>query len=194
MTKLALDAVRAYYRQMLSGDRRTPADRRAAMRYRGLYSYARYALIGSCVAAAIACHRYATTDRDVERARARAADSARYALAERSRTSATQAVDFDESERTRFTRVEQMIQAHFSGVQVIPKGSGFTIQIRGTGSFGSSNEPLIVIDGASRSTADLRGVNPRDVERIEVVKDAAASYYGVRGANGVIVIKTRRAR
>jgi TonB-dependent SusC/RagA subfamily outer membrane receptor len=45
----------------------------------------------------------------------------------------------------------------------------------------------------SRTTADLRGVNPRDVERIEVVKDAAASFYRARGADGVIVITTRRA-
>lgn len=143
---------------------------------------------------AFACHRQPATGGDVEPANARAEDSTRSALAERSRSSATQAVDFDESERTRFTRVEQMIQARFSGVQVIQKGSGYSIQIRGTGSFGSSNEPLVVIDGASRSVADLRGINPRDVERIEVMKDAAASYYGVRGANGVIVIKTRRAR
>jgi TonB-dependent SusC/RagA subfamily outer membrane receptor len=101
-------------------------------------------------------------------------------------------VDFEEAERSRFTRVEQMIQARFSGVQVFPKGGGYTIQIRGTGSFGSSNEPLVIIDGASRSTADLGAIDPRDVERIAVVKDAAASFYGVRGANGVIMITTRR--
>jgi len=80
----------------------------------------------------------------------------------------------------------------FSGVQVTPKGGGFAIQIRGTGSFASNNEPLVIVDGATRSTSDLGRIDPRDVERIEVVKDAAASFYGVRGANGVILIKTRR--
>ena len=159
------------------------------MRYPGRYPYARYVVLATTVAASLACHRQVTTD---ERAQARRADSARNALAERTRSSATQAVDFDEGERSRFTRVEQMIQAHFAGVQVTPRGNGFAIRIRGTGSFGSSNDPLVVIDGASRSTADLGAVNPRDVERIEVMKDAAASFYGVRGANGVIVIKTKR--
>ncbi|HVS61025.1 MAG TPA: TonB-dependent receptor plug domain-containing protein [Gemmatimonadaceae bacterium] len=164
------------------------------MKQPGVYLYVRFAVLGIYLAASTACLRHSTTDTDAERAEARSADSARNARVEQSRSSATQVVDFEESERTRFTRVEQMIQARFSGVQVIPKGGGFTIQIRGTGSFGSSNEPLVVIDGASRSTADLRGIDPRDVERIEVVKDAAASFYGVRGANGVIVITTRRGR
>jgi TonB-dependent SusC/RagA subfamily outer membrane receptor len=45
-----------------------------------------------------------------------------------------------------------------------------------------------------RSTVDLAGVDPKEVERIEVIKDAAAAYYGVRGANGVLVITTRRTR
>ena len=162
------------------------------MKHPGVYLYVRFAVLGTYLVTSTACFRHSATDSDAERAEARSADSARSVRAERSRSSATQVVDFEESERTRFTRVEQMIQARFSGVQVIPKGGGFTIQIRGTGSFGSSNEPLVVIDGASRTTADLGGVNPRDVERIEVVKDAAASFYGVRGANGVIVITTRR--
>jgi len=101
-------------------------------------------------------------------------------------------VTFDDAERARFTRVEQMIQARFSGVQVLPSGGNFTIQIRGTGSFGSGNEPLVVIDGATRTVRDLGSVHPREVMRIEVMKDAAASFYGSRGANGVIVITTRR--
>ena len=85
-----------------------------------------------------------------------------------------------------------MIQARFSGVEVTQAGNAFSIKIRGAGSFASSNEPLIVIDGAVRTTADLASVNPKDVVRIEVMKDSAAAFYGVRGANGVIVITTRR--
>jgi TonB-dependent SusC/RagA subfamily outer membrane receptor len=119
-------------------------------------------------------------------------DSAQSTSQERSRSSASQAVSFDDADRARFTRVEQMIQARFSGVQVMPRGSGFAIQIRGTGSFSSGNEPLVVIDGATRTVQDLGSVHPRDVVRIEVMKDAAASFYGARGANGVIVITTRR--
>jgi iron complex outermembrane receptor protein len=147
--------------------------------------YALRAALGCCLAAGAACH-HAPAGASGGQPSAQAA--------ERSRSSATQSVDFNEEERSRFTRVELMIQAHFSGVQVTPKGNGFSIRIRGTGSFGANNEPLVVVDGASRSTADLAGINPREVERIEVVKDAAASFYGMRGANGVIVIKTRRGR
>jgi len=163
------------------------------MRHPELYRYVRVAVMGTSLAASDACVRHSSVDGDDERAKAQSADSAQSASAHRSNSSATQAVDFDESERSRFSRVEQMIQARFSGVQVIQNGGNYTIQIRGTGSFASSNEPLIVIDGTRRTTADLRGVNPKDVVRIELMKDGAASFYGSRGANGVIVIKTRRA-
>jgi TonB-dependent SusC/RagA subfamily outer membrane receptor len=162
-------------------------------RHRG-YSYIRFAAFGTCLAISPACRRHSTGDVGATSAAAPNADSAKRAQIDRSRSSATQAVNFDEGERSRFTRVELMIQARFAGVEVTPKGSGFSIQIRGKGSFGSSNEPLVVIDGMSRSVADLGAVNPREVERIEVVKDAAGSFYGVRGANGVIVITTRSAR
>ena len=111
---------------------------------------------------------------------------------ERNRSSASQVVTFESEERSRFSRVEQMIQAHFSGVQVVSSGGGYSIRIRGTGSLGSGNEPLVIIDGASRTPADLRSVSPLDVKRIEIIKDGAASFYGSRGANGVIVITTGR--
>ena len=151
--------------------------------------------LGVCLATtSTACHRQSRADSEAQRAEAQAADSVRNARVEQSRSSATQAVSFDENERSRFTRVEQMIQAKFSGVTVTPRGNGFSIKIRGTASFSSSNEPLVLIDGVSRTTADLGGINPKDVDRIEVVKDAAASFYGSRGANGVIVITTRRGR
>jgi len=85
-----------------------------------------------------------------------------------------------------------MIQAKFSGVQVISLGGSYTIRIRGSGSFTSGNDPLVIIDGASRSTSDLRSISPVDVKRIEIVKDGAGSFYGSRGANGVIIITTGR--
>jgi TonB-dependent SusC/RagA subfamily outer membrane receptor len=150
--------------------------------------------VAAFVAASVGCVRRTPPASATSAADLRSADSAKKALADRSPSSATQAVTFDESERSRFTRVEQMIQAHFAGVRVTPKGGGFSIQIRGAGSFATSNEPLVLVDGVTRTTADLGGVNPKDVVRIEVIKDAAASYYGVRGANGVIVITTKRGR
>ena len=162
------------------------------MRHPRVYLCVRLVTFGIVVTAGAACHRASTGDTDDDRVAAHRADSARSASTEKSRSSATQAVEFDDTERARYTRVEQMIQAHFAGVQVTTSGGGFKIQIRGTGSFGSGNEPLILIDGATRTTADLRGINTKDVDRIEIYKDAAASFYGSRGANGVIVITTRR--
>lgn len=150
----------------------------------------RFTLTVTC-ATVCACSRASTVD-PVDEAAARVADSARSVQASRSRSSASQAHDFTMDERARFTRVEQMIQAQFAGVQVTNSGSSYNIRIRGTSSFAASNEPLIIIDGAQRSVGELSGMNPRDVVRIEVVKDAAA-FYGVRGANGVIIITTRRA-
>jgi TonB-dependent SusC/RagA subfamily outer membrane receptor len=103
-------------------------------------------------------------------------------------------VEFPESERPKYARVENMIQARFAGVDVTPRGGGFAIKIRGTGSLTSSNEPLLVIDGAIAPSGTLNRISPLDVERIEILKDGMASFYGSRGANGVILITTRRGR
>ncbi|MEP6999004.1 MAG: TonB-dependent receptor plug domain-containing protein [bacterium] len=119
------------------------------------------------------------------------ADSAKRALATRSRSSASKVVDFEMDERARFTRVEQLIQDHFPGVQVTSQGGSYSIKIRGTGSL-RSNDPFVIIDGASRSVSDLRSMNPLDIKRIEIMKDGAAAFYGSRGANGVILITTGR--
>jgi TonB-dependent SusC/RagA subfamily outer membrane receptor len=141
-----------------------------------------------------ACHSRAPDDTDPDRMDPRTSDSLRRAQSERGRSSATQSIDFTAEERGKFSRVEQMIQARFSGVEVLPSGGGYTIRIRGSSSLGTSkSEPLIIIDGASRSTGDLGNISPREVQRIEVMKDAAASIYGSRGSNGVIRITTVRA-
>lgn len=149
-------------------------------------------LLYACVTLA-GCHTGPAPDIDPDRADPRVLDSLRAAQAERGRSSATQSIDFSPEERGKFTRVEQMLQARFSGVQVEPSGGGYIIRIRGSSSLGSSrSEPLIVIDGASRSTGDLATLQPREVQRIEVMKDGAASIYGSRASNGVIRITTVR--
>lgn len=160
------------------------------MLHRALNVMSRSLLAATCAIVSIGCARASSGNPESAEA-ARQADSTRVAQSDRRRSSASQVVDFTMEERVRFTRVEQMIQAHFSGVTVTNSGSGFSIRIRGTSSFASSNEPLIIIDGASRSAGELSSLNTRDVVRIEIIKDAAA-FYGVRGANGVILITTRR--
>ena len=112
---------------------------------------------------------------------------------------ATQSLDAKELKTDRVQSVEELIQGRFAGVQVIRlPGGGFSLRIRGAGSLVSGNEPLYVVDGIALPPAPggaLIGVDPRDIERIEVLKDAAAtSSYGVRGGNGVILIRTKRGR
>ena len=92
--------------------------------------------------------------------------------------------------------VEQLLASRFSGVVASPtSGGGLSLRINGVGSFYASNEPLVVIDGVPVQLGDgsmLRAINPRDIASIEVVKDPVGmALYGVRGANGVIVIRTK---
>ncbi len=73
-------------------------------------------------------------------------------------------------------------------------GSAPVIRIRGIGSYSASSEPLYVIDGVPMQQS-IASVNPQDIESISVLKDASASaIYGNRGANGVIIITTKKAK
>lgn len=75
-------------------------------------------------------------------------------------------------------------------------GGGVAIRIRGAASFYASTQPLYVLDGAAIDPGPngaLTGLNPHDIATIQVLKDPAdTAIYGVRGANGVIVITTKR--
>ena len=89
---------------------------------------------------------------------------------------------------------EQMLQGRASGLNVITSGqpgSGSNIRIRGITNFGNV-DPLVIVDGVQGSLTNL---NAAEIESIQVLKDAgAASIYGVRGSNGVIVVTTKRGR
>lgn len=84
-----------------------------------------------------------------------------------------------------------------AGVQVIssngdPAASSPTIRIRGIGSMSASNSPLYIVDGVPYD-GSINAINPSDVESMSVLKDAAASaIYGHRGANGVVIITTKK--
>ncbi len=105
---------------------------------------------------------------------------------------------------------EQALQGKVAGMQVVPSsgqpGATTSFRIRGSGSLNASNEPLYVIDGvattstqysmiaddASSSSSILSSINPQDIESITILKDAAAaSLYGSRAANGVVIITTK---
>jgi len=93
--------------------------------------------------------------------------------------------------------IEQVLQSRFPGVEVTrtPDG-GIAVRIRGVTSLNGNTEPLYVVDGIATEAQPggvLTGINPYDIESIRVLKGAAdTAMYGVRGANGVIVIKTKR--
>ena len=112
--------------------------------------------------------------------------------------------------------IDQLLQGRAAGVQVTQNagapGSGISVKIRGTNSLRGNNEPLYVIDGVIISSAGedviaaggvgnsgqetqngLNGISPRDIESIQVLKDASATaIYGSRGANGVVLITTKK--
>lgn len=95
------------------------------------------------------------------------------------------------------SRLEHAIQGKLAGVQIRDKtsqvGAAPEIKIRGSASFNASNSPLIVIDGFPLIDGNLSDVDMNDVESLEVLKDAASTaIYGSRGANGVILITTKK--
>jgi iron complex outermembrane receptor protein len=94
--------------------------------------------------------------------------------------------------------LEQMLAGRVSGVIVTsaPLG-GITVRMIGPTSFSLTQEPLFVVDGVPVETAPggrLSWLNPEDIASIEVLKyESSTALYGVRGANGVILIKTKGA-
>lgn len=96
------------------------------------------------------------------------------------------------------TSVTSALAGTTPGVQVIsssgdPASSGATVRIRGIGSMSAGNSPLFIVDGIPYD-GSIADINPNDVESMSVLKDASASaIYGARGANGVVLITTKRA-
>ena len=96
--------------------------------------------------------------------------------------------------------IEQQLMARSPGVVIgRTAGGDLTVRIRGgSSSVSGNNAPLYIVDGVPFSPSTdggLSGINPNDIQSIRVLKDAAdITMYGIRGANGVIVIKTKHAR
>ena len=89
----------------------------------------------------------------------------------------------------------QALQGKVSGVQVLSSGrpnSSPILRIRGTGSVLAGANPLYVVDGVL--TDDIRNINSNDILSLDVLKDASAAIYGVRGANGVVIITTKKGK
>ncbi|TKD62325.1 TonB-dependent receptor [Flavobacterium sp. ASW18X] len=107
-------------------------------------------------------------------------------------TGAVAVVGSETIEELNPTRIEQALQGQVAGVNITAEsgspGSGSNIRIRGISTNGD-NRPLILVDG--NVIEDLSVLNPGDIESINVLKDATAGIYGVRAANGVVLITTK---
>jgi TonB-dependent SusC/RagA subfamily outer membrane receptor len=112
-------------------------------------------------------------------------------------TASDAGVTAEDVQRAPNVPIEQLLQSKVAGVVVSrTEDGGIAIRIRGATTITGSNAPLYVIDGVpfqSGENGSLTGINPYDIASIKVLKEPAdITMYGVRGANGVIVIKTKR--
>lgn len=130
----------------------------------------------------------------------------------KSLTSSIASVNTSETTKLPSVSIDQQVQGRAAGVQVMSNtgipGEGIFMRIRGVTSINASNEPLYVIDGVfvnnqslqnvatqGQQTSPLADFSSADIESIEILKDAnATSIYGARGANGVVIINTRRGK
>jgi TonB-linked SusC/RagA family outer membrane protein len=125
-------------------------------------------------------------------------------------TGAISKISSSEVNKTPVASFDGQLQGKAAGVQIstnsgVP-GEGIFVRVRGTTSINSSSDPLYIVDGVflnntslqtsnlgGRTTSPLADINPSDIESIEVLKDASATaIYGSRGANGVVLVTTRR--
>lgn len=95
--------------------------------------------------------------------------------------------------------VDHALQGRIAGADIMSTtgepGAPTSIRIRGTRSILASNEPLVVVDGVMDAISDLNDINSADIESISVLKDASSTaIYGSRGANGVIIVTTKKGR
>ena len=88
------------------------------------------------------------------------------------------------------SNIAEYLMGKVPGLTVFQEGDGYRYQIRGANSFYGSTEPLFLVDGIE--TDNIDHINPLEVRSVEVLKDGSASIYGTRGANGVIMITTKR--
>ena len=107
---------------------------------------------------------------------------------ERDRTTSVTTLSKNEAAFSRYNNIYEMIEGQFPGVEVRNQ----EIIIRGNTSFNSSSAALIVLDGVIVQSDMIRNLRPVEVKNINVIKDGSAAVYGSRGANGVVIIETRK--
>ena len=111
-------------------------------------------------------------------------------------TGSASVVKAENIEKRQVSNVTNALSGAIAGVQVTSSngqpGVSATVRVRGVGSLNAGNDPLYVVDGMPFD-GDISSINPADIENMSVLKDAAASaLYGARGANGVIMVTTKK--
>ncbi len=109
-------------------------------------------------------------------------------ISEKNRTTAMASVQMDPNDYSRYNDIYDLLRGQFAGVEV-RDGS---ILIRGASSYRMSSSALIVIDGIVSNYDILSSIRPMDVKSIHVIKDGSTAVYGSQGANGVVVIETKK--
>ncbi len=112
-------------------------------------------------------------------------------------TGSVTVVDAEEMQKSTYTTLDKALQGRAAGVHISSvsgkPGEVASIKIRGIGSISRSSEPLIIVDNMPVSNDYMNALNPNDIESLQVLKDASATaIYGARGANGVIMITTKK--
>ncbi|WP_375581383.1 SusC/RagA family TonB-linked outer membrane protein [Marivirga tractuosa] len=112
-------------------------------------------------------------------------------------TGATSKVNAEKIAERKVPRLDQALQGAVSGVNISTNsgspGGTSNIRIRGISTNGDNN-PLILVDGVIYDQAGLNALNPNDIESVNILKDATAGIYGVRAANGVVLIETKQGK
>ena len=106
-------------------------------------------------------------------------------------TYSVSSLDMKDMEKMDYNSIYDYMEGTVPGVQVIKTGPmNARVIVRGLSSVNSSTDPLFIVDGSQ--VMDISSINPKDVKRVDVLKDASTSIYGMRGANGVIIITLKK--
>ena len=109
-------------------------------------------------------------------------------VSDRDKLNALATIDKNDIDFSQYSNVYELIKGRFAGVQVV----NGEIIIRGVNSINSSSAALIVVDGVPVDGSVLNSLPPVQIKSINVIKDGSSAIYGSRGANGVVLIETRR--
>lgn len=109
-------------------------------------------------------------------------------VSDRDKLNSVATLNNDDLDFSQYSNMFELIRGRFAGVQIV----NGEIIIRGINSINSSNAALIVVDGVPANESILNSIPPVQVKSINVIKDGSSAIYGSRGANGVVLIETKR--